>query len=230
MEAREGLLIAGAFVLGIGVGAAGGYLLTKKSCDVHTQEAIEEMKAAHKQELKDAKKEAKNEPTEAGEESVREAEDDGVVKIDKPSITEISSIINNGADSTAQRTKYNLSDVKKAIKKIEKENVKEKKKHMVAKDYSGYMDLDIDVVEGNELTLYLQTPDASDPTGGHMDFTIYSIPPATAGTPVDIAVERTAAVRTDILVGLIQTSGAVGLLPSHHFPKTGFGMMMKKRK
>jgi len=54
--------------------------------------------------------------------------------------------------------------------------------------------------------------------------------PTTAGTPVDVAVERTAAVRTDILVGLIQTSGTVGLLPSHHFPKTGFGMMMKKRK
>ena len=51
-------------------------------------------------------------------------------------------------------------------------------------NYQTYNDyyLEIDVVEGNELTLYLQTPDASDPTGGHMDFTIYSIPPATAGT------------------------------------------------
>lgn len=42
--------------------------------------------------------------------------------------------------------------------------------------------LELDVVEGNELTLYLQDPSGNDSTGGHYDFTIYSIPPATTGT------------------------------------------------
>ena len=116
------------------------------------------MKVAHKQELEDIKKEAKNGPTEAGEESVREAEDDGVVKIDKPSITEMSSIVNNGASDNVQRTKYNLSDVKKAIREAEKK-VKKEKKHLVAKDYDGYMDLDIDAASGkwNELEFQFDT-------------------------------------------------------------------------
>jgi hypothetical protein len=123
-----------------------------------TQQAIEEMKVAHKQELEDIKKELKNESTEAGEESVREAEDDGVVKIDKPSITEMSSIVNNGASDNVQRTKYNLSDVKKAIREAEKK-VKKEKKHLVAKDYDGYMDLDIDAAGGkwNELEFQYDT-------------------------------------------------------------------------
>ena len=39
--------------------------------------------------------------------------------------------------------------------------------------------LELNVEEGKELTLYLQDADNNDPTGGHMDFTIYSTPPAT---------------------------------------------------
>ncbi len=42
--------------------------------------------------------------------------------------------------------------------------------------------LELDVVEGNELTLFLQESSTNNPTGGHMNFTIYSIPPATNGT------------------------------------------------
>ena len=41
--------------------------------------------------------------------------------------------------------------------------------------------LELDVVEGNELTLFLQDASNDDSIGGHHDFTIYSIPPATNG-------------------------------------------------
>lgn len=158
MDVKTGVIIFTSFMTGAAMGAATTYIITKKYCDQMTQQAIEEMKVAHKQELEDIKKEAKNEPTEAGEESVREAEDDGVVKIDKPSITEMSSIVNNGASDNVQRTKYNLSDVKKAIREAEKK-VKKEKKHLVAKDYDGYMDLDIDVAgsKWNELEFQYDT-------------------------------------------------------------------------
>ena len=158
MDVKTGVIIFTSFMTGAAMGAATTYIITKKYCDQMTQQAIEEMKVAHKQELEDIKKEAKNEPTEAGEESVREAEDDGIVKIDKPSITEMSSIVNNGASDNVQRTKYNFSDVKKAIKEAEKK-VKKEKKHLVAKDYDGYMDLDIDAAGGkwNELEFQYDT-------------------------------------------------------------------------
>lgn len=126
MDVKTGVIIFTSFMTGAAMGAATTYIITKKYCDQMTQQAIEEMKVAHKQELEDIKKELKNESTEAGEESVREAEDDGVVKIDKPSITEMSSIVNNGASDNVQRTKYNLSDVKKAIREAEKKVKKEK--------------------------------------------------------------------------------------------------------
>lgn len=158
MDVKTGVIIFTSFMTGAAMGAATTYIITKKYCDQMTQQAIEEMKVAHKQELEDIKKELKNESTEAGEESVREAEDDGVVKIDKPSITEMSSIVNNGASDNVQRTKYNLSDVKKAIREAEKK-VKKEKKHLVAKDYDGYMDLDIDAAGGkwNELEFQYDT-------------------------------------------------------------------------
>lgn len=158
MDVKTGVIIFTSFMTGAAMGAATTYIITKKYCDQMTQQAIEEMKVAHKQELEDIKKELKNESTEAGEESVREAEDDGIVKIDKPSITEMSSIVNNGASDNVQRTKYNLSDVKKAIREAEKK-VKKEKKHLVAKDYDGYMDLDIDVAGGkwNELEFQYDT-------------------------------------------------------------------------
>ena len=158
MDVKTGVIIFTSFMTGAAMGAATTYIITKKYCDQMTQQAIEEMKVAHKQELEDIKKELKNESTEAGEESVREAEDDGIVKIDKPSITEMSSIVNNGASDNVQRTKYNLSDVKKAIREAEKK-VKKEKKHLVAKDYDGYMDLDIDIAGGkwNELEFQYDT-------------------------------------------------------------------------
>ena len=158
MDVKTGVIIFTSFMTGAAMGAATTYIITKKYCDQMTQQAIEEMKVAHKQELEDIKKELKNESTKAGKESVRETEDDGVVKIDKPSITEMSSIVNNGASDNVQRTKYNLSDVKKAIREAEKK-VKKERKHLVAKDYDGYMDLDIDVADGkwNELEFQYDT-------------------------------------------------------------------------
>ena len=158
MDVKTGVIIFTSFMTGAAMGAATTYIITKKYCDQMTQQAIEEMKVAHKQELEDIKKEAKNEPTKAGEESVREAEDDGIVKIDKPSITEMSSIVNNGASDNIQHTKYNFSDVKRAIKEAKKK-VKKEKKHLVAKDYDGYMELDIDVAGGkwNELEFQYDT-------------------------------------------------------------------------
>lgn len=146
METKTGLMIAGAFVLGVGAGAAVGYLMTKKSCDTHTQEAIDEMKAAHKEEIDNLKKEAKNNANETGKEEDIQAteEENEVVKIDKPSITEMSSIVNSYNDNSFHNTKLDYARLKEVIRKEKETEVEEKKTSngMKVISYGEYMDLE----------------------------------------------------------------------------------------
>lgn len=146
MDIKTGIIFAGAFIGGAAAGAVTSYFFTKQYCDIHTQTAIEEMKAAHKKELNDIK-----ETKDANKEESEKTEEDFVYS-DKPSISEISSIINSNSDYPAKRTKYNTSQSTEDIKKKVEESVKKvaKKKKMVCKTYSEYMELGDDIV-ANEM-------------------------------------------------------------------------------
>ena len=51
MEVKTGLYIGVAFASGLLIGGLAGYAISKKNSDIHTQQAIDEMK--QKQEVKD---------------------------------------------------------------------------------------------------------------------------------------------------------------------------------
>lgn len=138
MDTKTGLMVTGAFVMGICTGAAAGYLITKKSCDMHTQEAIDEMKVEHKKEIDNLKKENAN------EEKKTESED--IVKIDKPSITEMSSLVNSYNNNSFEHSKFDYVKLKESIRKETQEKPEEKKEpnkeKQIVIDYGKYMNID----------------------------------------------------------------------------------------
>ena len=134
METKTGLMIAGAFVIGVGAGAAVGYLMTKKSCEQHTQDAIDEMKAAHKKEIEDIRKETKDESKEESEETEKD-----FVRKDKPPISEMASSFSSSIDNPGMRTKYDFVKLKESIKKETTEP--EKKPEQSVIDYNAYIQL-----------------------------------------------------------------------------------------
>lgn len=143
MEIKTGIIFVGAFALGAVSGAVTSYYITKQYCDQLTQQAIDEMKVAHKKELNDIK-ETKNEP-EKTDETRKEAEDeDNYIRKDKPSITEMSSIVNSNTNDNTKRTQYNFSSIKKAIQELDKKEAPvetESKSEQTVIDYNTYVQL-----------------------------------------------------------------------------------------
>lgn len=136
---KTGLYIAAAFATGVAIGGTVGYLLTKRACDEQQQNELDEVANYYRK--KYAKEGDKDESKKADERG-EEAE---VVKLDKPSITEMSSIVAGYNSDNDNRTSYNRTDIKEQVKEKLKELQKEENKErpkMVALDYSGYMDLD----------------------------------------------------------------------------------------
>ena len=144
------LYIALAFVGGLAAGATGGYLFTKKDCDIRTQQAINEMKVYYKKELENAKKEASEDESkeinEAGEEAEEQKEDEE----SSQSFMESSSIVNSFRDSSDVRTNYSFSRIKEAVKK-HADSLEEQKKKAVKEqmnqfvmNYDQYMECDYD--------------------------------------------------------------------------------------
>lgn len=118
---NNNVIFAGvAFIGGVAIGFGAGYYISKKLMEEHCQQAIDEMKEAIDKEKLQTKDVNTNEDT-------KEDTEKEVVRIDKPSIVEMSSIVNSHSNSTAERTKYSISDVKESIKKLS-EDVEEGKK------------------------------------------------------------------------------------------------------
>lgn len=133
---KTSLIVGGSFILGLITGFGIGYSVTKKSMEQHCDQAINDMRAEFKKELEDSK----NDIT---EDNVNENREDGeepeIVKIDKPSIMEMSSIINRSSDNPPVRTNYSVTDIKDAVKKVteeveEKTEKEEKKEHSVVSE------------------------------------------------------------------------------------------------
>lgn len=148
MDTKTGIVIAGSFILGAAISGVTTYFITKKECDKRTQVAIDEMKNAHKKELDDIKG-AKKEDVK--EEKKEESKD---VRIDKPDISEMSSIIHRTDNNDSGRTHYSVSAVKENIRNIveqsEPEEKKEKEKEQTVVDYNTYIQLsDSDYFEKN---------------------------------------------------------------------------------
>ena len=137
MEAKTGIYIGVAFAGGLLLGGLAGYAITKKNSDIHTQQAIDEMKVEHKLELEKLKKEADViEDTKTEEENYLNK---------KPPIMEMASIINRDSDSFGEHTKYASSINKEQIKNIIEES-KEKTedrnfKEQVVISYDTYVQL-----------------------------------------------------------------------------------------
>lgn len=145
MDTKTGIAIVCSFIFGAAISGATTYILTKRECDKRTQVAIDEMKSAHKKELDNIKG--------ANKEDVEEKkEEQKDVRIDKPDISEMSSIIHRTDNNDSGRTHYSVSAVKENIRNIveqsESEEKKEKEQSVV--DYNTYIQLsDSDYFEKN---------------------------------------------------------------------------------
>lgn len=113
---------------GAGIGAGITYIITKSTCEKHTQDAIEDMKRFYETETSKEVKGFRKE--EANEEKERD-----FVRKDKPSITEMSSLHNSNSDNPVGYTNYNMQNnigdekEKEVDNKIE--NLKNKIKNIV---------------------------------------------------------------------------------------------------
>ena len=113
---------------GAGIGAGITYIITKSTCEKHTQDAIEDMKRFYETETSKEVKGFRKE--EANEEKERD-----VVRKDKPPISEMSSLHNSNSDNPVGFTNYNLQnnigDEKKEKEVDNKiESLKSKIKHI----------------------------------------------------------------------------------------------------
>jgi hypothetical protein len=117
METKYGIAIAASFILGAGAGIGATYLITKKECDKRTQIAIDEMKEAHKKIIEELKQKGAM-INEIKEKQQKESEESKDVRIDKPSIAEMSSIIHSSDSDNSRRTNYSVSAVKESIRNI----------------------------------------------------------------------------------------------------------------
>ena len=145
MDRKETLYVAGAFIGGLAIGATVGYLMTRKSCEETHQEELDEVVEYYKK--KYANKEDNNEPEKTDKR--REEREDEVVKNDKPSIAEMSSIIAGYNSDSANRTSYSnpnnqtkTEELKEVFKKLKEKEAKENKAKVIALDYSKYMELE----------------------------------------------------------------------------------------
>lgn len=141
MEAKTGLLIAGAFVIGLGIGGGVGYLVTRKALEENMQEEIDEFKDAYKKRLEERR--AKNESKKTDEGGKKTEKEEEVVRNDKPSIMEMSSIVNGFSDNSSGRTNYHNNgangSLKENLKKLKEEKVVEKEQTII--DYNTFIQL-----------------------------------------------------------------------------------------
>lgn len=138
MEVKTGLYIGVAFASGLLIGGLAGYAISKKNSDIHTQQAIDEMKDAHKKEIESLKKGVKN------EEHVEEKREEDPAK--KPPIMEMASVVNSSSDNNNERTKYSSTVVKEQIRNVlekakEKAEEEHKEKPQVVVNYDTYVQL-----------------------------------------------------------------------------------------
>lgn len=98
------------FLSGAAISAGITYIYTKRKCDEKTQLAIDEMDAYYKE------RERKNVTSEKEQEKEEKGED--FVHVDKPSIEEMSSIINSDVDNDSRRTHYSMAANKKGYNEL----------------------------------------------------------------------------------------------------------------
>ena len=143
------LCMAGVFIIGLGIGGGVSYVITKRMMEEDTQEAIDEMKAVYKQRLKE-KGAKENEPEKTDKTGEETEKEEDFVRNDKPSIMEMSSIVNNASTPASERTKYYTTSahsdpeaVKEAIRKLKDDKEKEKisESEQVVIDYDTYIQL-----------------------------------------------------------------------------------------
>lgn len=139
MTGQNYLYIGISFLVGAAIGGGVSYALTKKDCEMHTQQAIDEMKAAFKEEKARIEDELKKINETRKEDKKKEDNEEEV----KQTISETSSIIDNMDDNSDKRTQYNFSSIKKAIKQIKEEKESDDQPVIVQSviDYNIYLQL-----------------------------------------------------------------------------------------
>lgn len=151
---------------GAGIGAGVTYILTKNACEKRTQIAIDEMKNFYESDKHNEIKGFVLNVKEGSDEAEKE-----IVKIDKPPISELSSILNSGGNSSDLFTDYHhksgnedkekevddkVEKLKKKIKDITEKPEKENKctvidhAEYVNKQNYGYLDRDYSYEPGTE--------------------------------------------------------------------------------
>lgn len=158
------------FGIGLVTGAAAGaglaYIFTKNACEKRTQEAIDEMKHFYEgsvsKEIKGFRKEDNDEKEKASE----------VVRLDKPPISEMSSLVNSYSDNNSGHTDYNrqnysgnkekevddkIESIKNHIKEVTERSIEPAERfavieraEYVKKMNSGYADRDYSFDPGDD--------------------------------------------------------------------------------
>ena len=149
MDYRTGIIMVGAFFGGAATGAAISYIFTKQYYERVAQNAIDEVKQSYKDEIKQLK-EQNNEPKDGDKEREvsEQNEADAVVKKDKPSISEMSSIVAGYDTDSSERTRYNRTSDNHVYKDLKDELKAVIRKAQKCFNYEDYMNLeDIDYPE-----------------------------------------------------------------------------------
>ena len=117
--------------LGIVIGGAAGaglsYIFTKNACEKRTQEAIDEMKHFYED---GAHKTVKGFEIKEGSDEKKTEERTEVVRLDKPPISEMSSLVNSDSDSTHIYTNYHMQGNSEEKEKEVDDTIESIKKHI----------------------------------------------------------------------------------------------------